>query len=504
MRKTLINIDKSILVYVLLVTVIFISLILYAASDFRGSDQYWYVADVETLVQGGSRTTNSVYPTQLISPEAEIPCPFMHNILNLYLVVPAAKIFGAFGGWVATNILAGLLTASLIALLVAIVAGKWIALLAYTVYLLLPITIWQSSQPLAEATLVPFVAFGVLTYVCAETNGKLWGLTILAACAAYYCRASFLPILFIVPAAYFVQNKPIRPKTILSTLGFLSLVVFVVIIGKTIFTQGMPNSLRGMLTNAIPGVTRNMHFLFSLSPRPIVLQELWLKVSGHLSYQLLPPHWNLQFFYLPFNLLAVISVCLCFTQKSKMEVRVAHCAMALLLLHIATIIIHQNQFRYLLVATPAVLAGAAVMLNKIKIFQTKRTLLILISGLIVFLVVSNVPLVTRLRREGLRERQLRSEFSTVFDNTIAKTEAVIVDASDNYNQILGYVLRPRTVIFVASGYKEDEYQTIREKSNAKWLLCPKSSPLVDDFSVFSEAVIKDFPRPYEDYALFQL
>ena len=503
MRMTSISIDKSISACIFLVTIIFVSLILFAASDFRGSDQYWYVADIETLLEGG-KTTNNVYPTQIMSPEARIPCPFMHNILNLYLVLPAARLFGAFWGWVVTNVLATILTASLIALLVATIADKWVAVLTYTVYLLLPLTVWQSSQPLAEATIAPFVALGVLTYVWAETNEKLWGLTLVAACAAYYCRGSFLPILFVIPIAYLVQNKPVRIKNALAALGFLSFTVFVVIIGKMIFVQGMPTSFHKMINNAIPGVTRNMHFLFSLSPRPIVLRELWLKITGHLSYQFLPSSWSLQMFYLPFNLLTVLSVYLYFTKKSSMQVRVAHCAMVLLLLHIATIIVHQNQFRYLLVITPAVLAGGAVMLNKIKFFQSRRTQLGLILGLVVFLTASNVPLVTRLRQQGFSEKELRTVLNSMLDNTIPKNESLIVDASDRYNQIFGYVLRPRTVIFVESSYKYEEYQTIREKGNAKWLLCPLKSPLVEHFNISSPPILKDFPHPYKDYALFQL
>jgi hypothetical protein len=503
MRMASISIDKSALACIFLATIIFVCLILFAASDFRGTDQYWYVGDVETLLEGG-KTTNNVYPAQIMSPEAQIPCPFMHNILNLYLVLPAARIFGAFEGWVLTNMLATVLTASLIALLVATVADKWISILTYTVYLLLPLTIWQSAQPLAEATITPFVALGVLTYVRAETNKKLWFLTVAAACAAYYCRASFQPILFLVPIAFLLQNKPVRIKNALWGLTFLSFAVLAVIIGKMIFVQGMPTSFYKMLNNAIPGVTGNMHFLFSTSPRPISLQELWLKVTGHLSYQLSPPVWHLQIFYLPFNLLAALSLYLYFTKKSMLEVRVAHCAMSLLLLHIATIMVHQNQFRYLLVTTPAVLVAGAVMLNKIKVFQSRRTQLGLILATILLLTVSNAPLVTRLHREGLTEKELRTILNSTFDNIIPQDESLMVDASNAYNQIFGYVLRPRTVIFVKSNHKYEEYQAIREKGNLKWLLCPLNSPLVDHLDISSPPVFMDFPHPYKDYALFQI
>jgi hypothetical protein len=498
-----IKIDKLVLACTFPVTIIFVSLILLAASDLRGSDQYWYVADVETLLKGGN-TTNEIYSAQIMSAEAHIPCPFMHNVLNLYLVLPAVKIFGVFKGWIVTNLLASVLTASLIALLVATVANKWAAVLAYTVYLLLPLTVWQSAQPLAEATIAPFVALGVLIYVLAGTNKKLWGLMVILACAAYYCRASFLPILFVIPVAYLFQSRPVGIKNILSALGFLGVVIFAVIIGKIIFVQGMPTSFHKMINNAIPGVTRNMHFLFSLSPRPIVLREIWLKATAHLSYQLFPHSWKLQIFYFPFNLLAILSVYLYFTKKSKMEVRVAHCAIALLLLHIATIIIHQNQFRYLLVITPAVLAGSVMVLSKVKLFQSRRMLLILILGAVVFLTTSNIALVTKLRQDGFSEERLRTALHSMLDDVIPEDESLIVDASYRYNQVLSYVLRPRIVILVESGYKYEEYQTIRERGKAKWLLCPLESPLVEHFNISSSPTLKNFPHPYENYALFHL
>ena len=500
---TSISIDKSVSACIFLATIVFVSLILFAASGLRGTDQYWYAADVEMLLEGGT-TTNDVYPAQIMFDYARMPYPFMHNTLNLYLVLPAAKLFGAFGGWVVTNVLAAILAASLIALLVTAVADKWISVLSYTVYLLLPLTIWISSQPLAEAAIVPFVALGVLAYVRAENNKKMWVLAAVAACLAYYCRVSFLPVLFVIPIAFLVQNRSAPIKSILWALGLLSFAVGVVIIGKIIFVQGMPGSFNKMITNAIPGVTRNMHFLFSLSPRPIVLRELWLKVAGHLSQQVIQSAWSLQVFYLPFNLLAVLSVCFCFTKKTNLQTRVSHCVIALLLLHIATIIIHQNQFRYLLVITPAVLAGGALMLNKIRFFQSKPRQLALILGAIVFLTASSIPLAIRLRREGFREKELCAILSSTFDNTVPKDESLIVDATKSYDQIFGYVLRPRIVIFVESGYENQQYQTIRQRGNARWLLCPLKSPLIEDFNISSPPVLKDFPSPYANYGLFAL
>ena len=495
--------NKVILVYIFFVTVVFVSLVLFAASDFRGSDQYWYIADVETLLQGGPKTTNEAYPARIMSPGAQIPLPFMHNILNLYLVLPAATVFGSFRGWIVTNIVATILTASLIALIIRKVANGWISVLAYTAYLLLPLTMWQTSQPLAEATIVPFVAMGILIYVSAHTNKKLWGLLVIVVGLAYYCRTSFLPILFVIPITYLVQNKPVRIKNALYTLGLLSLVIFVIVIREIIFAGGVAVPFHNIISAGVPGVTDQMSSFYSLSQRPIVIRHLWLKVVNNLTIQLLPQRWDAQIFYLPFNVLTAFSLYFFFTKKSNIGLRITHCGVVLLLLHVATIIIHQNQFRYLLVATPIILVCSALVINKIKFFQSRTGQLGLILGLLVCLIGSNIPVVTGLRQRGFREKDLRTKLKSTFDSVIPKNESLMVEASRKY-QLLAYTLRPRMVIFTRWGYKSEEYQTMREKGNVKWFLCPLKSPLVEHFNISSPPVLKGLPHPYKDYALFPL
>jgi len=493
------GINKSVLVIMFLVTASFVSLVLFSASGLRGWDQHWYAADVDTLLQGGPRTTNNVFPVNLMSEEIQTSPPFLHDILNLYLVLPAAFFFGSFKGWIVTNILATILTGWLIAFMVSKVANGWFAALAYTVYLLLPLTIWQSSQPLAEATIAPFVALGVLIYMKANKNDLMWCLLMIVTCAGYYSRSSFLLLLLVVPIAYLIQNRPVKTKNVLYTFAFLCFVFLVVKAKSIIFVSGVV-PIAKLINSGVPGVTSNMYCFFSISPDPILLSNIYSKIVGNLTTQILSDNWLIQIFYLPFNIFTIAAVYFFFTKKSEVERRIAHCGIILLLLHMAIIVIHQNQFRYLLVTTPIVLVCSAVVINRIKFFQSKRVRLILLLAATFCLTISNIPSAIKLHHEGLQQKKVHTALVSMFDDAIAKDESLMVE----YSSFLGYVLRPRTVIFIRPGYKHDDYQTMRERGNAKWLLCPRGSTIVEYFDISSSPVLKDFPHPYDNYRLFAL
>src|SRR5919108_5969848 len=66
------------------VLLIFTVLVWIGASGVRGSDQYWYVADVESLIEGHGVQSNEVYPAAIRDGVTSLPRPFVHNILNVY------------------------------------------------------------------------------------------------------------------------------------------------------------------------------------------------------------------------------------------------------------------------------------------------------------------------------------------------------------------------------------------------------------------------------------
>ncbi len=494
--------DKTALIALLGVTAVFLFLVILAATDCRGSDQYWYLADVETLLQGGPPVTNNLFPAQVMLTGQEKPY-FIHNILNLYLVLPAAWITGSYAGWVITNVLATLFTAALIAVLVARITGIHLAVWAYSVYLLLPLTLWLTAQPLAEATIAPFVALGMLAYGWAMTKRRFWILLAAAILGAFYCRSTYIIPLFLLPAAYLWQNRPVRKNTIVQAAALLAAAVAAAAGQHFLFPESLPISWSGLLNNAVPGVTDNMYNYFTLSPMPIQWQGMAGKFAYNLLHHLFPSHISEQVFYAPFNLLAVLAVVLFFKKKSSIERRIGHGFAFLLFLHFITVVMVQNQFRYLLVTIPPVLAGAAIGFHKIGWLPSKSTKRMLLVGSIVVLIIMDLPLVWRLHQQGIEEKILRTTLARMFE-PIPQDESVMVEIHDNDYQLMGYVMKPRMTLLVRDEYTQEQYQMLRDKSGARWLICKQGSPLLDSLAITCAPIIPRLPAPYEQYAVFRL
>jgi len=494
--------DKTAIGILMGVTAIFLFLVILAATDCRGSDQYWYLADVETLLQGGPPVTNNLFPAQVMLTGQEKPY-FIHNILNLYLVLPAAWITGSFAGWVITNVLATLLTAALIAFLVARITDIYLAVWAYSVYLLLPLTLWLTAQPLAEATIAPFVALGMLAYERAGTKRRFWIVLAAAILGAFYCRSTYIIPLFLLPAAYLWQNRPVRKNTVVQAAALLAAAVAAAAGQPLLFPESLPISWSGLLNNAIPGVTDNMYNYFTLSPMAVQWDGLGGKFANNLLHHFYLPNISEQIFYAPFNLLAIFALLLFGMRKSDSERRISQGLAVLLLLHFATIVVVQNQFRYLLVTIPPVLAGAAIVLHKAGWSPSKNTKRMLLVGSIVVLLILNLPLVWRLHQQGIEEKILRTTLVRMFE-PIPQDESVLVEIHDNDYQLMGYVMKPRMTLFVRDAYSREQCRELRARSGVQWFIGKRNSPLLGHLAITGPPVIPELPAPYDQYAVFRL
>jgi 4-amino-4-deoxy-L-arabinose transferase-like glycosyltransferase len=498
------KLDKTVLLILFVIVSAFIGLVLYATSGLRGSDQYWYVSDVETILEGGPNVTNNIYPSYLMSRETLEKSPFIHNILNVYLVLPASMLFGAFKGWIITNMIASLLTGLMIALIVARSTDIRMAVFSFAVYLLLPLTMWQTAQPLAEATIAPFTALSMILYLKVQDNRKLWIPLTLTVCVAYYCRVSFLPVLLLLPFVYFFRSKPVNFKNCSATLALVIFVILALFLRPKLFPEANTSSWRGLLNSGIPGVTTNMHSYYCIEPLPLRLGNLISKFRFNLYHQFVPHSLYCQVFYLPFNILSILSVYLYFIAKSPVVRKITGIAVIFLLLHLMTILLVQNQFRYLLVVTPAVITGGIIMLNHIELLRNNKNrlnILCLFVGCALF--ASSLSIAVKLHNSGLIEVKYQENLALLFDTIIPENDTVIFQPESNY-QLLGYVLKPRIVVFVISGYTPEQYQAIRKKAHPHWLICPADSKLLLYYDVDSEAILKQLPKPYEHYALFKL
>ena len=103
--KSKLHVKYEIILFFLIIS-IFVFLIYWGSSSgVRGTDQYWYLADAESLLNGQGVQTNNIFPVSVYKEVPSIPLPFVHNILNLYFVILPGIFFGAYTSFIIMNIL---------------------------------------------------------------------------------------------------------------------------------------------------------------------------------------------------------------------------------------------------------------------------------------------------------------------------------------------------------------------------------------------------------------
>jgi len=498
------------IILILVIISIFIFLIYWGSSSgVRGTDQYWYLADAESLINGQGVQTNNIYPVSVYKEIQSIPRPFMHNILNLYFVILPGIFFGAYTGFIIMNILCSFLTAFFIYKTIIIYTKYQPALLISSLYLLLPITVWQTAQPLAEASIAPLVALLMLLYakISISNNNNLynWLILVFISGLLILCRLSFLPIIFVIPIIYLIHNRPIKIKNmfnmvILFILGFLFL-----LIQKNFFESNVSTSLLQTIIS-----NKTMEFYFDLYTLPITIKNvidiLFIKTIKALKIQFLSLNSLGILFYLPFNLMAIISLILLFKSKSKKIKNITFIAILFFLLHLLTVILVQNQFRYMLVIIPPLLIVTGIALGNwkriIRFLNKKYVIFILI--LILILTPIDFLLANRLHNEGIRSQQVGKELSAAFCENIPTYDTIMVEYSGGGDLIYGYILRPRFVLYIRDDYSEEIYYRLAKNVNAKWMICKINSPIIKQMESIISYKIEKFPEPLGSYGLFAL
>ena len=142
------RLEKAVL---LLAIVLALFLVFYGAAGVRGTDQYWYVADVETLSRGLAPVTNNIFPGPMLRngavPENNY---FMHNSPVMYVIGSLSKVIPPYNAWIIVNTLCHFIVALCIFLVLLRLTTQPLSILITSFYVLSPIAIWQTINPLLE------------------------------------------------------------------------------------------------------------------------------------------------------------------------------------------------------------------------------------------------------------------------------------------------------------------------------------------------------------------
>jgi hypothetical protein len=501
-----------------LVLVLFVGLVAYGAAGLRGSDQYWYTADVASLIHGRGATTNNVFPMAAYRPAVKLPRPFVHNILNTYLAAPFALALGPYRGWIALNLLGSLLAALAIFFTVRRYAARPWALLAASSYLLLPLTIWQTTQPLAEASTTALVALTMLTYVAARSSfGYSLALTLLAG-LLFYCRQSFSPLLIIIPVAAAFRRTPSRVIALLQSFILLALASLLTILAGRLFPQYVDIGPRHLFGALLSAPTRKAGFPFGLVPYRTSVPDLIRDVLFQIRLDWKPLKISSLATYVTV-VLAGVGLWLAVRRK-WLNRRIAFSLILLVLLEGTVSLLHQYEPRYLLLLAPVLIVTVTILVSffvhRSSLFGHRLSFIVHRSSFLsipfLLVLVVALPIDLRLDRQSRKSaayfRSLNSAFSASADSIIPRDDAVMIDCVSSVGLgsyiWVGYALRPRYVLFVPNYYPADVYTRLQTNLHARWLLAGSSSSLVPGYLGLTAGSGLRFPPPNDSLMLYRL
>jgi hypothetical protein len=472
------------------------ALVWYAAGDGpRGSDQFWYVADVDRLVHGQD-DTNQIYPNTVPIPGTS-RARFVHNLVNLHLVVPFARVFGAFHGWLVANLVAVLAAGALLAFVVARHAGRRAGVFAFALFLSLPLTVWLTTQPLAEATTAPFVALALLLFTVAGRSVVGWVLVAAALGVAAWGRVNLVLLLLAVPLAHLASERPWTRRGLLrvSVSGALSFAMAFAVVyafrGKSNVACPLPVMLNPVDMNCHFGDGPTEFHLPTLIGMSV--RNVWLQIGAPLAQQ---P------FYVPFNVLGAGGLLLALGARDAPSRRLGLAAAAFLGLHLATVAGLRNQPRYMFIALPVVLAAAVV-------YAAGHPALSRVTGyrwaaavVAVGLVVNLVP-VKLVREQSHVTAQGNEALKRVLDEVVPPGDPVLFEATAGHYQVFGYLAEPRIAGYVVASQSPEHIERFRQRIGARWLLAISGSPLLRSFP--ERVPVSDpLPPPYESFRLYRI
>ncbi len=496
---------------ILLVLLMHLGLVWFAASGVRGSDQYWYVADVESLIEGRGVQTNEIYPVSVRHDVAALPRPFLHNRLNLYFVALPALFLGAYGAWIVVNVISSLVTSVLVYCTIVRVAESRTAALATAVaYLLLPLTFWLTTQPLVEASTAPLAALAVYVYVTANGTLWRWALLVLIGALLAWCREPYVLLLPLIPFAYLVHVRPLHSGRLVGAAGLLTLGAGLWLLGANLFEPYLSVTYWHILTSPRPG---GMSWWFDLNPQPLPISAILAKAVTGLENQFTRIDAAYLLFFLPFNIMAAAPFVLLLTSRREDVIRVGAAGLIFLALHFMTVIVVQNNFRYLLTATPPLLVAVGVLVGRTEWFRDLRVPNVVTFAAMLTLLAPCAALAWYSHREGILQRDVRNNLAVAVNETVPADDTVMVAVErlelrsgflDHCWCLFGYVLRPRPTLYVLDRYTADDYAALIDNAHAEWLLSPRDSPIFEQLVPAGIREVRLLPAPFSEWSLFEI
>ncbi len=448
-------------------TVVFVVCVLVGAGGGpRGSDQFWYLADTETLLRGDPPTGNYLFPRQLLVQGIE-RSPFMHDILPQRAVMPLAHLIGPYGGWIAMNLLAMVAGAWLTFMAVRPLCDPLVAAAAAGALLLLPISVVGATQVLAEASMVPILATALL--LALRPGGFLkYALLALVLTLAFMSRFTMIALLGLLPLLPFTEPAPMARRGLLA-LWCALLAAAGAAANRWIF-GGIP--LPGdPMTLAING--NGMDIWMTTEPIRITMDSVLAKLrlfvaslaEGSLATLVFSAtNWALM-------IAAAIGAVAAWRRGARGPRVAALCTAAVLAVNLATLALYQNQPRFVLPTYPVLIAATALLLDGGGAWW-RRTRGRLLPVMVAAMAPAAVAAAMIARGEGRRDAEARTKLEALAAALVGEGDLVHAYGND---QLLAYCLRPRTVLHLGQAQADSDWARVLAMARWRWVSAPEEA-----------------------------
>jgi hypothetical protein len=252
-----------------------------------------------------------------------------------------------------------------------------------------------------------------------------------------------------------------------------------------------------------------MHVLYSLDEEPVEAWKLWRKMVQGLREQFFPPRMAVQLFFAPFNLMALATVAFAWRDKSRYRFRILAATVLVFGFHFLTISLRGSEFRFLHPPNPLMVWGSTLLFASLPMMHSARRWIAATAAAIIVLGSADLGLAMLMRNEAREESALSAQLAGIFDETVRPEDGIVLDVKSfaESDILVGYVLRPRPVLYVdrAYAYTPDQLATMVRNAGSVWLFARSDAPLLSQLPLASrEPVRKGFPPPFDDHALYRL
>lgn len=442
------------LALVLLVAITSVFIIVYGAAGVRGTDQYWYLSDTNTLAQNKLPTTNIYYPGNMLragSMAATEPNYIMHNGPLLHLISWGSEAIGAYKAWIGANITSHLLVALSIWLIAMHYTTGSVSLAVTALYLVSPIAIWQSINMLQEQFYAVLLALIILGLLLARTKTTHL-LTFLAITVGVLSH----PIFLILGAFQCTWNlisgcvKNNRNSILLAVIcGAFYLCVYRT--KSALFPSSFQPNLAAIISGSVPDVS-NMLWHYSDTHSAITPQFLWSKLLFAVKEHFL----NLRSapLYLYTNIAALLIPYLLFFRSRKPTTKVVLLCGTAMGAYAGMLILMQTQARYQQIIATATFVTIALVLNELYNQRHQTKLQKVIPSLVLAAIIGNILvsgfMANQARNQSRQEQSAMHKLTTEFAAIPLDARILLLDS--NHELKLSYALRPRKVLTAKSAF----------------------------------------------------